>query len=208
MRILIGIVAVIGSIGVLDLLASRTGEPSELRAPRPAASAAKVTSSDGDEAHFRATLATLDTQLYSVAPRERFVAPASRIKTDRLTVRQAPLGEMDMPTNLVMTVDEMGKIRRALEIDEMGVVRRAPEIDEMGKVRRALEIDEMVAPKRALEIDEMGQVKRAPEVDERAAPKRALAVADMSSPSHPTKVSTMDDSPQIAAVQRVLDRLQ
>jgi hypothetical protein len=201
MRILIGMVGVAGVIGVLDLLASDTGTSPGLRASQPAANAAKVASLDCDEAHFRATLATLDTQLYSVAPREHILAPATKLKTDRLTVRQlqvgemyAPhatyqVGEMDVPMNITQKVAEMDRAapKRALEVAEMDM-----------SVKRTMEVSEQdMRVKRPMQVAEMDmRIRRTPEV------------AEMDMSSHPTKASAMDVSPQFAVVQGVLDRLQ
>jgi len=199
MRILIGMVGVAGVIGVLDLLALDTGTSPELRASQPAANAAKVASLDCDEAHFRTTLATLDTQLYSVAPREHIVAPASKLKTDRLTVRQLQVGEMyvphatyqvgemDMPMHALQKVAEMDRAapKRAMEVAEMDRVapKRAMEVAEMDMaVKRAMEVAEMdMAVKRAMEVAEMDmRVRRTMEVAEMdMRVKRPMQVSEM-----------------------------
>ena len=236
MRNLLGMVAV---AGVLGLFALSAGASPELRASQPPANAAKVAPFEYGEAHFSATLATHDTQLYSVAPREHIAAPASRLKTDRLTVRQLQagemyvphatyqVGEMDMPVNMVMKVDEMDRAapKRAIEVAEMDMrVKRPMQVGEMDmSVRRTMEVAEMDMPHLMYGVGNMGGPHHAAQVGEMDPPVNILNKVDemdmpanvvqkvdamAGSPSHPTRASALDVSPRVAAVQRVLDRLQ
>jgi len=107
----IGMAAAVGGIGVLAFQSVAPPAPAVTPGSETTARTAKVAPLEYDEAHFQATLATLDTQVFSVRPPERAhhqgAAPASRIKTDRMTVRQVPdVASMDMP-NAVYRVASM-----------------------------------------------------------------------------------------------------